>query len=121
MFNIIRCLVASIFLLTGCLQQAPRLSGINPFAGEEVMLMEINSVPKPFDINGNDPYVVWINGKKVDPPMEYIEALVHKVGKENIPELNMEDIHGGWLHPMYLKLNRAEERKNQRVRLVTEQ
>ena len=65
--------------------------------------IEINSVPPPFDLGGNDPYVAWMNGRKVDLPKEDLIKLVNKVGEENIPDLDPADIHKGWLHPHHAK------------------
>jgi hypothetical protein len=63
--------------------------------------VEINSVPPPFDMNGYYPYVVWMNGKRVNLPRKDLLLLVDKVGKENIPVANDKDIHRGWLFPYF--------------------
>lgn len=66
------------------------------------LLMEINSVPPPFDVAGNFPYVLWINGQRVPyAPVQELRAVVNKVGEENIKEIDMADIHKGWLSPHY--------------------
>ena len=59
--------------------------------------IEINSVPPPFDIDGRHPYVVWVNGERVNMPKKDIIALVNKIGKENIKRADSKDIHRGWL------------------------
>ena len=61
--------------------------------------IEINAVPTPFDADGRLPYVVWVNGARVDLPREEIVALVKKIGKENIKAPNNKDIHMGWIFP----------------------
>ena len=63
--------------------------------------IEINSVPSPFDMNGHNPYVVWMNGKRVQLPKKDLLLLVDKVGQENIPSLDTRDIHRGWLFPYF--------------------
>ncbi len=63
--------------------------------------VEINSVPPPFDMNGHNPYVVWMNGKRVNLPKRDLLLLVDKVGKENIPTISHKDIHRGWLFPYF--------------------
>ena len=80
-------LIFLILFSSGCLQS-------NNTKGYSI---EINSVPPPFDLNGHAPYVLWINGKKVDLPKEDLLALVNKVGVEKIPKINPLDIHKGWL------------------------
>ena len=90
-------LALSYLITVGCSQQ--RNAGLSLSPSETPVLIEINSVPSPFDINGKDPYVVWVNGRKVDPPKEYIEELVEKMGAENITKSEGEDIHEGWLWP----------------------
>lgn len=64
-------------------------------------LMEINSVPKPFDIAGSYPYVLWINGKRFSMPQKELEDIVVKIGEENIPTINSNDIHKGWLRSFF--------------------
>ena len=77
----------------------------NPFSAENSLqypvAIEINSVPFPFDLNGHYPYVVWMNGKRVELPKEDLITLVNKVGKENIPLADTKDIHRGWLSPYF--------------------
>jgi hypothetical protein len=111
-------LTLSCLITISCSQQ--RNASYSPYSDREaIVLIEINSVPPPFDINSKNPYAVWINGKKVDPPIEYIEALVHKVGEENIPKINKKDIHKGWLHPWYVSISQEEQKKG-RTRIVGE-
>tara|TARA_Y100000592_G_C5412532_1_gene288835 strand:+ start:481 stop:903 length:423 start_codon:yes stop_codon:yes gene_type:complete len=72
---------------------------------EETYLMEINSVPPPFDIAGNFPYVLWINGKHIpSPPHKDLNNVIAKVGKSNIPSIDPVDIHKGWIEPHYVKI-----------------
>jgi hypothetical protein len=73
-------------------------------------LMEINSVPPPFDVAGNFPYVLWVNGKHIPrPPYKDLNEIVAKVGKDNIPPIDPKDIHKGWIVPHYAKI---EDSKN---------
>ena len=93
-------------VLVGCVSQtsAPHQPVIKKQAPSlSPTLIEINSVPPPFDLGGDDPYVVWMNGKKVNLPKSDVVALVNKVGKENIPPIDVADIHKGWLWPHYVK------------------
>ena len=84
-----------ILLTTGCLQMKTKKT--------QPVLIEINSVPHPFDLAGNNPYVVWMNGKRVKLPKQDLSELVSKVGEENIPEIDSSDIHKGWLFPHFLE------------------
>ena len=92
----------------GCLQTREFTAETSP--QETPILIEINSVPPPFDISGRDPYIVWMNGRKVNLPKKDLVALVNKVGKENIPKLDPHDIHKGWLWPHYAKREEWIER-----------
>ena len=80
-----------ILFTTGCLQMETKKT--------QPVLIEINSVPPPFDLASNNPYVVWMNGKRVKLPKQDLTELVSKVGEENIPKINPHDIHKGWLWP----------------------
>tara|TARA_B100001123_G_scaffold429447_1_gene547970 strand:+ start:1442 stop:1711 length:270 start_codon:yes stop_codon:yes gene_type:complete len=71
----------------------------------EKQIIEINSIPPPFDINGNRPYVIWINGQRADLSQKEIKAIVANIGEENITESNSTDIHKGWLFPHNKKNN----------------
>ena len=78
------------------------LGGLTFFSGcvpNTPQVIEINSVPPPFDVNGRFPYVVWANGERVDLPREELILLVKKIGKDNIKPSKNKDIHAGWLFP----------------------
>lgn len=88
-------------------------------------LMEINSVPQPFDIAGNYPYVLWINGARFHVPSKQLESVVASVGKENIPAINSNDIHKGWLRSFFavdhadfppFNFSKYENQKNAQIR-----
>ena len=73
------------------------------FLGEQPVFVEINQIPPPFDLAGNDPYVVWVNGARIHVPKEYIEPIINKIGKENIKPIDIINLHNGWLHPHYFE------------------
>ena len=92
------CIVIILALLIfGCLQR--EMPEKNPPKTKGQVMIEVNSVPFPFNLNENNPYAVWMNGKRVSLPKEDLDKLVNKVGAENIPEINKGDIHKGWLYP----------------------
>ena len=73
-----------ILLFSGCVKTKTKV-------------IEINSVPFPFNINGTQPYVVWVNGGRVEMPHKEIISLVNRIGEENIKRADPKDIHRGWL------------------------
>ncbi len=64
-------------------------------------LMEINNIPEPFDVAGNYPYVLWINGERFSAPMNDLKNIVAQIGKENIPDIDRNDIHKGWMRSFF--------------------
>ena len=96
-------------------------SEISPKIVEEkdLVLMEINSIPPPFNLGKHDAYVVWINGCRVHPSKKSIVNFVNLVGKENFQSINVDDIHKGWLHPHYIE-NASIKFPKGRTRLVSE-
>ena len=84
MVNYLKVSVLFVLILGGCSQT-------------QTQVIEINSTPPPFDVNGVFPYVVWVNGRRVNMQKKDIMALVDKIGKDNIKRANALDIHRGWL------------------------
>ena len=52
----------------------------------------------------DSPYVVWMNGKRVNLPKKDVILLVNQVGEDNIPPADMRDIHRGWLFPYFAEV-----------------
>tara|TARA_B100002019_G_scaffold287061_1_gene298474 strand:- start:430 stop:762 length:333 start_codon:yes stop_codon:yes gene_type:complete len=95
-----------IFLFAVCLffiscrsKSTPEVIIIDP--PNHPVAVEINSVPPPFDMNGYYPYVVWVNGKRINLPKKDLLMFVDKFGKDNIPKVTAKDIHQGWLYPYF--------------------
>ena len=86
-----------VLILVGCISSnSPtegdflKREGNGMYYAHKPMLMEINSVPPPFDIGGNFPYVLWINGKRVPyAPMKELSAVVAKVGEDKIKDIEV--------------------------------
>jgi hypothetical protein len=113
-----KCILLPILLLaSGCLSQTATTRVLESI-GPGPILMEVNSVPPPFDLNGRLPYVLWVNGVKVDLPRGDLAYLVSKIGAGNIKPIEMQDIHQGWLWPNFVKREEAEASQNGRVRMV---
>ena len=86
--------------------------------------IEINSVPEPFDVNGMHPYVLWINGKKmnISKVKKQLVEIVNSFENEEIQPPPSPDIHRGWmtsnlftqtngLHEILLKNARSSSKK----------
>ena len=106
LFVVMKFIWLAVFtLFTSCVNSPdPEPIIINP--PPYPVAVEINSVPPPFDMNGYNPYVVWMNGKRVNLPKKDVILLVNQVGEDNIPPADMRDIHRGWLFPYFAE---AEE------------
>jgi hypothetical protein len=96
-----------VLILTGCISNNQPLEGDffqnqdeDIFYVSGPMFIEINNIPPPFDVAGNFPYVLWINGQRVPyAPVKELTAVVSKIGKDKIKEIDYADIHKGWLYP----------------------
>ena len=76
---------------------------------EGTYLMEINSIPEPFDIAGSRPYVLWINGHRFNVPKQDLKNIIAKIGKENIPAIDRSDIHKGWMRSFFAEPQTIED------------
>ena len=85
---------------------------------KDLVLIEINSIPPPFDISGLDPYIVWINGCRVSVPKKHVLDFVDKVGKDKITPITTADIHNGWIQPHYFENVSIEYQHKGRTRSV---
>jgi len=110
-------LLPLLLLTSGCFTQTVLMEAFED-PDTRPVLMEINSVPPPFDLNGRSPYVLWVNGVKTDLPMEDLVYLVNKVGLEDIKPIGIADIHQGWLWPHFVKHREPEVPQNARVRII---
>jgi hypothetical protein len=68
--------------------------------------IQVNKLPFPFNVDGNIPYQVWIDGKRVplrsDQANQIIEALELAKGKDFVQPENTRRIHAGagWQFPL---------------------
>ena len=65
------------------------------------VFVEINQVPPPFDLDGHDPYVLWVNGARVRIAKEYLHPIIEHIGKENIKPIDIPNMHDGWIEPHF--------------------
>ena len=94
----------SLLILTSCKKSSSLDITTYPPPSSPVAI-EINSVPPPFDLGGHNPYVVWMNGKRVNLPKKDVLSLVNQVGQDNIPPADVRDIHRGWLFPYFAEVD----------------
>lgn len=86
--NLVKISFLFILMFSGC-------------AKTKTKVIEINTVPFPFNVNETQPYVVWANGRRVDMPQKEIIHLVSRIGRENIKAADSSDIHRGWLYSYF--------------------
>lgn len=78
--------------------------------------LQINPVPSPLNINGNLPYVVWVNGEKLPLTPQQSVDLANSLNLNVTPPKNTAKIHQGegWLYP--LKLKNEQNSNNRKYR-----
>lgn len=67
--------------------------------------IQINPLPHPFNVNGNIPYAVWVNGKRLNLTSVEIKAVARSLNLEFEQPINTAQIHAGegWIFPLSLK------------------
>jgi|TARA_B100001094_G_scaffold327178_1_gene384763 hypothetical protein len=109
-------LVFIICALCGCVhptkKQKIQPNTNSPVINKAPILIEINNVPPPFDVAGNFPYVLWINGMYIsNPDHKALHEIINKIGEDRIPGINPKDIHNGWIQPRFVKKYIEEQLK----------
>lgn len=68
----------------------------------ELAKVQINPLPHPFNLNGNVPYAIWINGKRLPLNNAQIKELAYALGLKFKQPKDTAQIHSGegWLHPL---------------------
>lgn len=66
--------------------------------------IQINRLPHPFNINGNMPYQVWVDGVRVPLNSKEAKELVKSLDLKFVQPDDTAEIHSGagWLHPLDL-------------------
>ena len=103
--------------LSGCVRftenKEIHVSANLPTKNKAPILIEINNVPPPFDVAGNFPYVLWINGMYIsNPDYKALHSIINNIGEDRIPGINPKDIHEGWIQPRFVK-RYIEEKKSE--------
>lgn len=98
------CSLLLCVLLCGC-ESTTRKQYIQEYVNVPITEIQINAVPKPLDIDGLYPYVVWVNGKHSGLLPGEAKALAQAL---NLP-IHEKPTHyaidrgDGWLRPLPLK------------------
>lgn len=70
----------------------------------ELAEIQINPLPHPFNLNGNMPYAVWLNGEKLNLSSQEVRSLALSLNLKFKQPANTAQIHNGegWLYPLDL-------------------
>ena len=66
--------------------------------------MQINSIPHPFNLNGTNPYAIWVNGERLRLNREQTKAIAANLNIKFSQPKDSEEIHSGsgWQRPFEL-------------------
>ena len=69
--------------------------------------IQINPLPHPFNLNGNMPYAVWINGERLALNMHETQALAKTLNLKFKQPEDTAEIHNGdgWIRPLDMNKN----------------
>ncbi len=75
----------------------------------EVKEIQVNRLPHPFNLNGNTPYAVWVDGKRLQLSRNEVKSLAVALNLKFTQPEDTAEIHNGegWLYPK--KLDRAKD------------
>lgn len=84
----------------GCATTKNKKSIINQYVKEPIHEIQINPVPQPF--NMMHPYVIWVNGERLDIPKKDIILIAEEFNLSLEPPQNTAELHSGngWLSPL---------------------
>jgi hypothetical protein len=71
------------------------------FQGKEV---QVNRLPHPFNVNGNLPFAVWVDGERVPLSRTELQAVGHTLNIQFSQPPDTAELHNGkgWLYPIPL-------------------
>jgi len=98
------CSLLSAIFLCGC-ESIKRKQYANNYVNVPTTEIQINAVPKPLDIDGFYPYMVWVNGEPSGLNPGQAKALAIALGLPIHEKPTHYAIHDGegWLRPLSLK------------------
>ena len=70
--------------------------------------LQINPIPHPFNLNGNIPYAVWLNGEKLNLNPGEIRSLASSLNLKFEQPTDTAKIHQGegWIYPLKIKASK---------------
>lgn len=84
---------------------------INLAPPEEFSSMQINRIPHPFNLNGENPYAVWVDGKRLSLDRNQVKNLAQSLNLKFKQPEDTAQIHqgAGWLFPLEVDEEGEEE------------
>ena len=63
--------------------------------------IQVNALPSPLNMNGNLPFAVWVDGKKLPMNSKQSQMIVKTLNIKFVEPKNTAEIHSGegWLYP----------------------
>ncbi len=72
---------------------------------DQLINIQVNPIPHPFNLNGTIPYAIWVNGEPL--PMNYSlsQSIAKALSLEFKQPKNTAQIHNGegWLYPLKIE------------------
>ena len=98
------CSLLFAILLCGC-ESTKQKQYIQQYVNVPITEIQINAVPKPLDVDGFYPYMVWVNGKHsgLNPGQAKALARALNLPLHEKPTHYAIDNGDGWLRPLPLK------------------
>tara|TARA_B100001094_G_scaffold317091_1_gene359082 strand:- start:694 stop:1098 length:405 start_codon:yes stop_codon:yes gene_type:complete len=72
--------------------------------------IQINSIPHPFNLNGNMPYAVWVDGKRLALSMQETQSLAKSLNIKFTQPKDTAEIHmgNGWQRPLEIDPQKSD-------------
>lgn len=88
------------FFFIGCQSKKINKSLLNSYIDEPIHEIQINPVPHPFHYM--QPYVIWVNGKKLHIPRKDIISIAEDFNLSLEPPEDTAELHNGfgWQRPL---------------------
>ena len=97
---------------------SPSTSPPPPFTPSiyEIKNIQINRIPHPLNIDGNLPYVVWVDGKRLPLNSREVKLLAKSLGLKFEQPKDTARIHSGegWIHPFPVPKKDAKQNLSNR-------
>lgn len=75
----------------------------------DISEIQLNPIPHPFNINGELPFAVWIDGKRLPMNRKLSKDFANFLGLKFTQPKNTAEIHNGegWLYPLDINKDRV--------------